>query len=162
MASGDISIIVEDGGISTAIQKKLSYLLDDWEVQEGVTKIVRDAMNQFVPRKTGNLAHDTEIYNDEIIWLAPYAHYQYTGFVYGPNFLVTDADGNPKLDENGEQIWRTPKGTEKYNTGRFLNYHTPGTGSRWDEALMDDSNACRIMNIRITAYLKRMAKEKDL
>lgn len=164
MGWGDISIIVEDSGISTTIQKKLSYLLDDWEVQEGVTKIVRDEMNKFVPRKTGNLTSESnvEVILDEIIWLAPYAHYQYTGFVYGPNFLVTDENGNAKLDENGESMWRTPKGTEKYNTGRFLNYHTPGTGSRWDEALMDDSNARRIMNIRITNYLKRMAREKDL
>lgn len=162
MAEGEISVIVQDNGIATALQKKLSYLLDDWEVREGVTKIVRDEMNKFVPRRTGNLAKHTEIYDDEIVWTSPYAHYQYMGFVYGPNFLVKDRDGNPVLNENGEQIWRTPKGVTKYPTGKSITYHTPGTGSHWDETLMDNSNARRIMNIRITNYLKRMAREKDL
>ena len=154
MALGDISIIIEDSGISTALQKKLSYLLDDWEVQEGVTKIVRDEMNKFVPRRTGNLAEHTEIYDDEIVWTEPYAHYQYMGFVYGPNFRIVDNEGNPG--------WRSPKGKEKYPTGNVLQYHTPGTGSFWDQKMMNNSNARRIMNIRITNYLKRMAREKGL
>jgi len=154
MAEGEISVIVQDNGITTALQKKLSYLLDDWEVRNGVTEIIRDEMNKFVPRKTGNLARNTEISDDEIIWTSPYAHYQYMGFVYGPNFPIIDKDGNSG--------WRSPKGKEKYPTGRVIQYHTPGTGSFWDEKLLNNSNARRIMNIRITAYLKRMAREKDL
>lgn len=153
MADGELSIIVDDAGTATAIQRKLSYLLDDAEVREGITKIVRDEVNKFVPKNTGNLASQTEIYEDEIIWTAPYAHYQYTGIVYGPNI--------PTII-NGEPGWRSPKGKEKYPTGRRLQYHTEGTGAYWDLKMMQNANARRIMNIRITAYLKRMAKERDL
>lgn len=153
MALGDISIIIENQGISTAIQQKLSYLLDDPEVQEGVTEIVKDAMNNFVPRATGNLARSAEVFDDEIIWTAPYAHYQYVGEVYGPNFLVM-------ID--GELQWRSPKNKDKFPTGRSIKYHTAGTSSYWDMAMMSDANARRIMNIKITAYLKRMAREKEL
>ena len=153
MAEGEISVIVQDNGITTALQKKLSYLLDDWQVKEGVTAIVRDEMNKFVPRDTGNLAESAEIYDDEITWTAPYAHYQYMGNVYGPNFPVII---------NGEQTWRSPRDKEKFPTGKRIQYHTAGTGSDWDRKMMSNANARRIMNIRITAYLKRMAKEKDL
>ena len=163
MALGDISIIIENQGISTAIQQKLSYLLDDPEVQKSVTEIVRDAMNNFVPRATGNLASHTKITDDEIVWTEPYAHYQYVGEVYGPNFLVRDADGNPVLDDDGKLMWRSPRGEgSKFATGRSIRYHTAGTSNYWDMAMMSDANARRIMNIKITAYLKRMAREKDL
>lgn len=154
MADGELSVIVEDRGISTALQRKLSYLLDDPEVQEGVTQIVKDAMNKFVPRATGNLAKSAEVVDDEITWTAPYANYQYWGEVYGPNFQVM-------ID--GELQWRSPKGEgSKFATGRSIQYHTAGTSAMWDTAMMSDSNARRSMNIRITAYLKRMAKERDL
>lgn len=160
MAFGDVSIIIENRGISTAIQRKLSHLLDDPEVQKGVTEIVRDAMNKFVPRATGNLASHTEVTDDEIVWTAPYAHYQYVGEVYGPNFLVRDADGNPILDDNGKLMWRSPRGEgSKFATGRSIQYHTAGTSNYWDVAMMSDANARRAMNIRITAYLKRMANK---
>lgn len=153
MASGEISIIVEDAGTATALQRKLSYLLDDMSVREGVTSIVRDEMNKFVPRRTGALAGSAEVYGDEIVWTAPYAHYQYVGQVYGPNIPII-------ID--GESGWRSPKGKPKYATGRSLTYHTPRTTNYWDFAMMQDANARRIMNFRITAYLKRMAKEKNL
>lgn len=154
MADGDLSIIVEDRGISTALQRKLSYLLDDPEVQEGVTQIVKDAMNEFVPRATGNLAKSAEVVDDEITWTAPYANYQYVGEVYGPNFQVI-------ID--GELQWRSRKGKgNKFPMGWDIVQHTPGTSAMWDTAMMSDANARRSMNIRITAYLKRMARERDL
>lgn len=153
MAEGEISVIVQDNGIATAIQKKLSYLLDDPKVQEGVTEIVKDAMNKFVPMRDGNLRESAKVVGDEIVWTAPYAHYQYVGEVYGPNFPVII---------NGEQTWRSPRGEEKFLTGRRIQYHTAGTGSYWDQKMMSNANARRIMNIRITKYLQRMAREKDL
>ena len=163
MADGELSIIVEDNGISTALQRKLSYLLNDPEVQEGVTQIVKDAMNKFVPRATGNLAGSAKVVDDEVTWTAPYAHYQYVGEVYGPNFLVRDANGNPVLDDNGKLMWRSPRGEgSKFATGRSIQYHTAGTSAMWDTAMMSYANARRSMNIRITAYLKRMAREKEL
>lgn len=153
MASGEVRILVDDAGTSTALQRKLSYLLDDVGVRKGVTSIVRDEMNKFVPRKTGTLTKSAEIDDDEIVWTAPYAHYQYVGQVYGPNIPVI-------ID--GELGWRSPKGKPKFATGRGITYHTPGTTNYWDIAMMQNANARRVMNFRVTAYLKRMAKEKNL
>lgn len=153
MASGEVRILINDAGTTTALQRKLSYLLGDVDVRKGITSIVRDEVNKFVPRETGTLAGSAEINDDEIVWTAPYAHYQYVGQVYGPNFpVIID-------DESG---WRSPRGKPKYATGQSITYHTPGTTNYWDVAMMQDSNARRIMNFRITAYLKRMAKEKNL
>ena len=98
-------------------------------------------------------------------WDSPYAHYQYEGVVYAPNKAV--------WNYNNIVGWRTPKGVEKYPTDRtlgtpgYLNgwtfgYTTFGTTHHWDKEMMKDRNARRAMNIRITAYLKRMAREKNL
>ena len=165
MADGEIRITVHDNGITTALQRKLSYLLQDAEVREGVLDIVKDAITPFVPQDSGNLAENTHIENNEIVWDSPYAHYQYEGVVYGPN--------KPLWSYNNIVGWQTLKDVEKYPTDRTLGtpgylrgwtfgYTTPGTTHHWDKEMMKDRNARRIMNIRITAYLKRMAREKDL
>ena len=165
MAEGEIRITIQDVGMATAIQRKLSYLLQDAEVREGVLDIVKDAITPFVPQDTGELALNTYIEDDEIVWDSPYAHYQYEGVVYAPNKAV--------WNYNNIVGWRTPKGVEKYPTDRtlgtpgYLNgwtfgYTTFGTTHHWDKEMMKDRNARRAMNIRITAYLKRMAREKDL
>ena len=55
----------------------------------------------------------------------PYAHYQYMGTVYGPNYPQKDAAGNIIG-------WASPP--KKYPTQRNLQYHTPGTTAQWVEA----------------------------
>ena len=62
----------------------------------------------------------------------PYAHYQYYGEVYGPNFLV---------EVGGETVWRSPKNGKKSPTGRKLQYNKevhPQAGSFWFERAMAD------------------------
>lgn len=54
----------------------------------------------------------------------PYAHLQYVGEVYGPNYPRKDSDGNVVG-------WYSPP--NKHPTGRPLTYHTPGTGKEWFE-----------------------------
>lgn len=72
----------------------------------------------------GSVRFPGGVYGGEIEYDSPYAHYQYVGEIYGPNI--------PEMDENGNIIgyWSPPV---KKNTGRFMEYHTPGTGSRWFE-----------------------------
>ena len=59
-----------------------------------------------------------------IEWDTVYAHYQYTGEVYGPNIPIMDDYGNIT------GWWSPPN---KYPTGRPLHYHEPGTGDHWFE-----------------------------
>lgn len=70
-------------------------------------------------------------------WPGPYAHYQYMGIVYGPNFQV---------EQGGEMVWRSLKDQKKQPTGRTLDYgnsqskHDPRAGSHWVERMMADKS----------------------
>lgn len=166
MADGELIITVRDDNTVTALQRKLDYLLNDSEVQKGVTQIVVDAVNRYVPKLTGELAESVEIEGNEAVWTSPYAHYQYEGIVYGPNKAIWSG--------NTVTGWRTPAGMTKYPTGRMLGeerdsiggwdfgYTTSGTGHHWINKMWENENDRRVTNIRITNYLKRMAREKNL
>lgn len=57
---------------------------------------------------------------NEIKYISPYAHYQYTGLLM--------------LAENGSS-W-AKKGEKKHYVGKDLKYHTSGTGPKWDKLMM--------------------------
>lgn len=85
----------------------------------------------YVPFKTGTLSN-ANVTRTGVSYNAPYAHYQYTGIVYGPNYFRG-------YDENGEPKFRTPPGTVKYPTGKPLSYNTsyhPYAGPEWDKRMM--------------------------
>ncbi|MCC8128617.1 MAG: minor capsid protein [Clostridiales bacterium] len=72
----------------------------------------------------GSVRYPNGIYGGVLEYDSPYAHYQYTGVVYGPNL--------PQYDEAGNLVgWRSP--AKKYPTQRKLQYHHPGTGGAWFE-----------------------------
>lgn len=86
---------------------------------------VLDDMENYIPIQAGDLRSKTHIVRPGLIETnTPYAHYQYTGIVYGPNI--------PKYDKEGNLIgfWSPP---EKHPTGRPLHYHEPGTSDHWFE-----------------------------
>ena len=82
----------------------------------------------YIPFRQGqlrnSLTYPQGVYGGELEWNAPYAHYQYTGIVYGPNIPIRDAGGNITG-------WYSPP--SKNPTGRPLTYHTAGTGDHWFE-----------------------------
>lgn len=90
-------------------------------------QIVADS-DKYVPFSQGALRGSVRypegVYGGEIMYDTPYAHYQYMGVVYGPNYPIKDAEGNITG-------WRSP--AKKYPTQRKLKYHTHGTGSQWFE-----------------------------
>ncbi|MCD8383271.1 MAG: minor capsid protein [Clostridiales bacterium] len=72
----------------------------------------------------GSVRYPNGIYGGVLEYDSPYAHYQYTGVVYGPNL--------PQYDEAGNLVgWRSPP--KKYPTQRKLQYHHRGTGGAWFE-----------------------------
>ena len=74
----------------------------------------------------------TEIGSGTVIWNTPYAHYQYMGIVYGPNFQVLI---------KGKLEWRSRKGRPKHPTDKKLTYdkaQNPLAGPHWVERMKAD------------------------
>ena len=75
----------------------------------------------------------TEVGSGEVIWNTPYAHYQYMGIVYGPNYPIYEA---------GALVgFYSPPGRPKQKTDKALTYDTsqnPLAGSHWFERMKAD------------------------
>lgn len=113
------------------------------ELQKGVNdktlfeigNITGEAMGTFAPVQTGTLKHDYKVDTSknyvEVYWgykgapTEAYAHYQYEGVVFAPNF-VKIGQGPNRDGSVGVVEWRSPKGKgTKYPTSRRLG--TPGS-----------------------------------
>ena len=79
----------------------------------------------YVPFESGALRDSVTIAPKTITHNAPYAHYQYTGEVYGPNYPIT---------QNGVRVgyYSTPN-RPKQRTGKKLKYKNPKAAAKWDE-----------------------------
>lgn len=158
MANG-IYIYVQNDNTRTALQRKLATLLNDEETRLGINEILLECINKYVPEgETGELRSTAYATAENIVWSKEYAHYQFIGTVYGPNFRVVDP-------ETGMLTWKSPKGKgSKYPTfrplGWYNGYSTPGTGPDWANEMW--RNERRQTNLRITNYMKRRVKELDL
>ena len=110
--------------------------------REGMLFLANQAanlMDPYVPADTLTLATNIRITADgelgHITYNSPYAHYQYEGEVYGPNYPIFDG-----VDKNGnEQIvgFYSPK--HKQPTGKRMEYSTfqhPLATDHWDKAMM--------------------------
>lgn len=80
---------------------------------------------KYVPFKTGDLRDTVVIEPKQITHTQPYAHYQYTGEVYGPNYPIT---------QNGIHVgyYSTPN-RKKKPTGKMLKYRNPLASKEWDK-----------------------------
>lgn len=142
----------------TILQQKLYGIIDNDKTRRGVNRIIADLIEPYVPFKSGALRQSVQVGPKQIRWTVPYARYQYYGEVYGPNF--------PIMSKGVIVGWWSPE--KKHPTGRELGvpgfwkgwkfgYTTPGTKHHWiDQMLQNDR---RSMQLRITNYLKRRAKE---
>ena len=79
----------------------------------------------YVPFESGTLRDSVTIAPNTITHNAPYAHYQYTGDVYGPNYPIT---------QNGVQVgYYSPTNRPKHPTGKRLKYKNPKAAAKWDQ-----------------------------
>ena len=78
----------------------------------------------YVPVAEGNLGTQVVIRPKEIEHTAPYAHYQYEGIVYGPNYPISDGF-------NVTGYWSPP---HKKPTGKRLKYKNAKASAKWDQA----------------------------
>ena len=79
----------------------------------------------YVPFESGALRDSVTIAPKTITHNAPYAHYQYTGDVYGPNYPIT---------QNGVRVgFFSPPNRPKHPTGKRLKYKSPKAAAKWDQ-----------------------------
>lgn len=161
----DPIITLNLGRFRTKKQEKLLAMLNDDSVRVNVNTRIKDAINKFVPMKSGALRQSAEATKDSIIWGngLPYARYQYYGQVYGPNHPII---------RNGTIVgWYSTPGMKKYPTGRELGvpgywkgwrfgYTTKGTHHHWDRYFRYLPKLKT--NIEITRYLKKECKKRGL
>lgn len=90
-------------------------------------------MDPYVPADNMVLAQNVRVYFDGkqgiVEYLSPYAHYQYNGEVYGPNY--------PVFDGGSIVGWYSP--SHKTPTGKKMNhskFRHPLATSEWDKAMM--------------------------
>lgn len=151
----------------TKKQDKLIAMLTDPEVQIRINKILKDAINQFVPMESGALRNSAEVTPTSIIWGKglEYAAYQYNGQVYGPNL--------PIIRQGTIVGWYSRPGVTKHPTGRELGvpgewkgwvfgYTTPGTKHHWYEQYSKDIRWKARTNIEVTRILKAECKRRGL
>lgn len=157
MADG-MYIYVRDDDTQTVLQGKLEKVVNDAETRLGINKLLLEHINKYVPEgETGKLRSTAYATSEAIIWPEKYAHYQFVGEVYGPNFLIFTDNGLEWRSPKKERMKKRPTGMP---LGWYYGYTTAGTGADWANEMW--SNERRVVNIRITNYMKRRAKELGL
>jgi hypothetical protein len=99
-------------------------------VQKKFQNLCYRYMDKYVPRREGFLRELVDLSDPtQIVYISPYAHYQYEGKLY--------------VMDNGKGAYYSPKygfwsdkGKPKHNSGKDLIYHTAGTGDHWDKRMV--------------------------
>ena len=114
---------------------KLLKMLNDKNVRRNVNQMIGDAIQPYVPMKSGRLRRSMYVGVTLVSWgqKLPYARYQFGGVVYGPNY--------PGI-YNGANAWRSPKGKgSKHPTGRELGVSGAALLTPiWEYGADDDGN----------------------
>ena len=100
-----------------------------------LAQVAKNYMDPYVPKENNILAQDVRITADDhaghITYNSPYAHYQYEGEIYGPNYPIVDG---------GEVVgWYSKKDSHKKPTGRKMEHNNPRyplATDHWDKAMM--------------------------
>ena len=159
------TIKIEVEQFRTTKQRKLLEMLGDKNVQKQINTRIKDAINEFVPMKTGALRRSAIVTHNSISWGRglPYARYQYYGEVYGPNLPIV---------RGGTIVgWYSIPGMKKQPTGRELGvpgewmgwkfgYTTPNTHHHWDKYFTYLPKMRP--NLEITRFLKAECKRRGL
>lgn len=143
---------IDDRAIVNLILK-VSEIPTDKTVMTECHNTLANYMNPYVPMQEGILSTNVEVTDTSVHYLSPWAHYQYTGIVYGPNIPIF---------ENGVIVgwWSRPN---KQPTGKNINYSTEKHAKathHWDKAMINEKGkefTQDITNI-ITDYLDNRSK----
>lgn len=126
---------------------QFSGLINDDQTMLEIHMLFAKLIEPWVPMDNGVLAHGYEITPEYIKYPGPYAHYQYMGVVYGPNYPIkvggevigffTNPYGKKSpIIEGGEIVgWYSPP--HKEPTGEELTYNKEKhehASKEWDKA----------------------------
>lgn len=106
----------------------INRIFDD-ETMTYVHTRLHDYMSPFVPMDAGALDQTVDITPEYVHYKSPYAHYQWQGEVYGPNYPIY---------ENGVLTGFYSPPT-KHPTGKKMDYSKdqhPLATSHWEKAMM--------------------------
>lgn len=184
-----VSLDYVTAGYSRKTMELLS-MLDSADVRTNINQIIGDALNQFVPMRTGALRASMYADNTGVHWATPYAHYQYEGIVYGPNLPgwidgVAGFRSPPSKHPTGRPLGVSGFGTLRptFITSNGVTrkahandpditwsfgYTTPGTSSKWSKFYvanqwnLSGGSIKAETNKKITAYLKAECKRRGL
>lgn len=167
--------------ISSLRSKKLAEyeaMLNDDNVRIHINRTIVQAIEPFVPMKTGALRRSVRVYPDYVSWGSRLwqkrtrAHYQYLGVVMGPNIPIFKTGTRKKGMVPKIIGWYSPRGKAKHYTNRDIGsfngiwagwkfgYTTPGTQSQWLTAY---KGPLRIKtNKQLAWYLRKECKKRGL
>jgi len=114
--------------INTAEILKRRGLGGDNRAQKYLASEVKRLSDPYVPMQSGTLKNTAVVAADgsSLTYIQPYAHYQYTGKVMGPNYQAKDGE------------WRSGDAPKHY-TGDSLTYSGGGLrGPQWDKRMLAD------------------------
>lgn len=146
----------------TEIQTELMKTIGNEKAMREIHRLLGEFCEPYIPKKTGGLRASMKAYPGSVKWETPYAHYQYTGVVYEPNYRIM---------KGGTIVgWHTPAGTKKKKTTRELGipgewmgwkfgYSEPGTSHHWFDKAMAGRGK-NSYSIAVTKLLKKLASKK--
>lgn len=123
-----LTFTIDEDGVRHHFIEVAQWVENDKGVRLYANQRLAHYCEPYVPMDTGALAQP-RITSECITYRGPYAHYQYEGVVYGPNY--------PKVEDGVIVGWVSPP--VKYPTSRRLNYSQdahPLAQAHWDRAAM--------------------------
>lgn len=135
------------------IENKLYRVINDKQAKTQIHNLLIQMCDKYVPSDTRTLAQSAQAYADYAYYPGPYAHYQYMGEVYGPNFVgwedyVTPGwrSKSPKhptgreLGKPGHAVLQPQFGTDKNKEPIEwdFGYTTPNTTHHWDKRMLEN------------------------
>ena len=156
--AGEIRKAVRENGT-----KRIIALTKNPAVLRQIAEKAIKLVTPYVPKDSGALQDSAHvIYHEkqvQIVWgdkkigargnaTEKYAHYQYEGKVYGPNFPIR---------VKGIIVgWRSPKDKPKHPTGRNLTYTSPTARAHWTEVIKRGSSEFN----ELVAYAEPLVKKE--
>lgn len=145
-----MKVEVDITGISN-LEGKFKNLLSDetmFELHDMFAKFV----DMWVPMKEGILSQEISVTPECVHYTSPWAHYMYTGVVYGPNIPIY---------EDGVIVgyWSPP---EKHPTGKSIEYSTEKhelATHHWDQAAMEAKGEVFLEDVK-TILIRRLKEGK--
>jgi len=149
---------------SGSVRKRLLAVMSNKETMREVHEELKEFVEPYVPMRSGGLRDSAEAKPSGVIYIQPYAHYQYKGEVYGPNiprWQYSKADKTSRIIGWYSKPGKVPMGRELgrpgYWKGWKFGYSTPDTTHHWMDEAFEGGGKARFSK-RATRIMKARAR----